>query len=188
MKLMEPTNMRALLAVAASSLALTLAGGAVAQTPSVTVAVGSELQSKADRLGEREIDILRKDLTREVTRGLVRSGAQRADLVLEMAKPNRPTAQQLGRTPGLMMSSIGLGGASVTGTVTLANGEVQPISYRFYDQDLRDPWLVGAATWTSAGRAFMMLSRQIAKGDLPNQGPHPMGDRRDGMFGGLRFF
>jgi hypothetical protein len=182
--------MRALLVVAASSLALALAGAsaAAAQEPSVTVAVGAELQSKADRLGEREIDILRKDLTREVTRGLVRSGAQRADLVLEMAKPNRPTAQQLGRTPGLMMSSVGLGGASVTGTVTLANGDVQPISYRFYDQDLRDPWLIGAATWTSAGRAFMMLSRHIGKGDLPNQGPHPVGDRRDGMFGGLRFY
>ena len=177
--------MRALLAAAASSLALVAAGAASAQGPSVTVTVGPELQSKADRIGEREIEYLQKDLTRTVARALASSGAQRADLVLEMAKPNRPTFEQLGRTPGLSMRSIGLGGASVTGSITAADGTIQPVSYRWYEQDLREAR--GATTWSGAGRAFQMLSYRIAKGDLPNQGPHRVGDKNDGLFGTARF-
>lgn len=178
--------MRALLAAAASGLALVTAGAAVAQTPSVTVSVGSELQSKADRIGAREIDYLRKDLTRTVARALARSGAQRADLVLEMAKPNRPTFEQLGRRPGLSMWSLGVGGASVSGTITQADGTVQPVSYRWYEHDLQEAR--GATTWSGAGRAFQMLSVRIARGDLPNQGPHRVGAKEDGLFGTDRYF
>lgn len=186
MKFMEPTNMRALLIAAASGLALAAAGAASAQTANVSVTVGPELQSKADRIGEREIGYLREDLARTVGRALARSGAQRADLVLEMAKPNRPTIEQLGRRPGLSFNSLAIGGASVTGTITRADGTVEPVSYRWYEHDLREAR--GATTWSGAGRAFQMLSYQIAKGDVPNQGPHRTGDKRDGLFGTERYF
>src|SRR4051812_48407106 len=127
---MEPPNMRAFVAAAASGLMLSVAGAAFAQAnlpQNVSVAVGPELQEKADGIGQRDIDQLREDLAKSVARGLSRSGAQRADLVLEAATPNRPTFEQLGRVPGLSMWSIGLGGASITGTVTLADGTTQPI-------------------------------------------------------------
>ena len=173
--------MRALLAAAASGLAIVAAGAANAQTSNVTVAVGPELASKADRLGMREIDELREDLAKSVGRALTRSGAQRADLVLEMATPNRPTFEQLGRRPGLSFWSVGLGGASITGTITKADGTVQPVSYRWYENDIRQ--VRGYTTWTDAERAFDLLSYKIAKGNIPNQGPHRPGHRNDGMFG-----
>lgn len=177
--------MRALLAAAASGLAILAAGAANAQTPNVTVAVGPELASKADRIGMREIDELREDLAKSVGRALTRSGAQRADLVLEMATPNRPTFEQLGRRPGLSFWSIGLGGASITGTVTRADGAVQPVSYRWYESDLRQ--VRGYTTWTDAERAFDLLAYKIARGNIPNQGPHRRGGKDDGLFGS-RFY
>src|SRR5690242_8160031 len=94
-------KMRALLAAAASGLMLSVSGAALAQAPNVTVSVGPELQSKADRIGQRDINELREELAKDVSRALAKSGAQRADLVLEMAVPNRTTFVQLGRVNGL---------------------------------------------------------------------------------------
>lgn len=185
MKISETLNMRALLAAAASGLALFAAGAASAQSNNVTVAIGPELESKADKIGMREIDQLRDDLARSVSRALARTGDQRADLVLEMATPNRPTFEQLGRRPGLSFWSIGLGGASVTGTITRADGVVQPVSYRWYESDIRQ--VRGHTTWTDAERAFDMLSYRIARGNIPNQGPHRIGHKEDGLFGTYRY-
>ena len=177
--------MRAFLAAAASGLMLSVAGAAFAQTPTVTVAVGPELQSKTDRIGQRDVNELREDLAKQVTRALTRVGAQRADLVLESAAPNRPTFEQMRRTPGLSMWSLGVGGASVTGTVTLADGTTQPISYRWYETDIRQAR--GSTTWSDAGRAFDRLAHRIARGDLPNQGPHRPAHKTAGLFGDRYF-
>lgn len=178
--------MRAIIAAAATGLALSVAGAAVAQQPSnVSVSVGPELQSKSERIGQREVAYLQDELAKDVSRALAKSGAQRADLVLEMATPNRPTFEQLGRHPGLSFRSIAIGGASVTGTVTLADGSVQPVSYRWYESDIRQAKY--STTWTDAHRAFDMLASNIARGKLPNQGPHRAGDRDAGLFG-ARYF
>ena len=179
--------MRALLVAAVSGLTLAVAGAALAQnaTPSVTVSVGPELQGKASRIGQRDIDQLRDELAKDVTRALARSGAQRADLVLEAVSPNRPTFEQMRRNTGLSFWSLGVGGASITGTVTMADGSTQPISYRWYETDIRRT--SGYTTGTDAGRAFDFLSYRIAKGNLPNQGPHRTRGRDDGIFGG-RFY
>jgi hypothetical protein len=174
--------MRALLAAAVSVLTLAAAGAATAEMPSnVSVSIGPELQSKASRFGDRDVEELKEDLAKSVARGLERSGARRADLVLEAATPNRPTFEQMRRQPGLSFWSLGVGGASVTGTVTLADGSTQPVSYRWYQTDIRQTF--GATTWLDANRAFDFLSYRIAKGNLPNQGPHKVGDRDSGMFG-----
>jgi hypothetical protein len=178
--------MRAPLSIAAVVASFAFVGAAVAQTPNVSVAVGEELQSKAPRIGVRDIDQLREDLAKTVARALARSGAQRADLVLEMAVPNRPTFEQTRRHPGLSMWSFGVGGASVTGTVTLADGATTPISYRWYETDITRPGRL-MSTWYDAERAFGMLSYRIARGDLPNQGPHRPGGPYDGLFGSLRY-
>jgi hypothetical protein len=178
--------MRALIAAAATGLALSIAGAAIAQQhANVTVTMGPELQSKAARIGPREITYLQEELAKDVSRALRKTGAQRADLVLEMATPNRPTFEQLGRRPGLSFLSFGNGGASVTGTVTLADGSVQPVSYRWYENDIRQAHY--ASTWTDAHRAFDMLAYNIGRGRLPNQGPHHAGDKDAGLFG-TRYF
>lgn len=177
--------MRAFIAVAATGLALSLAGVAYAQPANVSVTVGPELQGKAERIGSREVAYLQQELAKDVSRALAKSGAQRADLVLEMATPNRPTFEQLGRRPGLSFHSLGIGGASVTGTVTLADGSLQPVSYRWYESDIRQAYY--ATTWSDAHRAFDMLAYKIARGKLPNQGPHRPGDKDAGLFG-TRYF
>ncbi len=94
------------------------------------------------------------------------------DLVIESATPNRPTMAEMGAVTGLSLSSIGLGGAVISGTVTAADGTVQPISYRWHETDLRQ--VRGYATWSDADRAFDWLASEIARGKVPNDGPyHP---------------
>lgn len=177
--------MRAGLAAAVSGLTLAIAGSALAQSPTVNVSVGADLQRKVSRMGERDVEMLKEDLAESISKALGKSGAQRADLVLEAVTPNRPTFEQMRRQPSLSFSSIGVGGASISGTVTLADGSTQPISYRWYENNLL--FLQGATTWYDAQRAFDLLSYRIARGDLPNQGPHRIQDKQAGIFGYTRY-
>jgi len=123
-------------AIAAAAL-LASASVAFAQPASITVTVGPELQAKAERsLGVRDVDDLARDLRKAVEVRLARTHAYdgaRVELVLADAKPNRPTFQQLGDTPGLSYRSFGLGGATIEGRMIAPDGTVTPISYRNYD-------------------------------------------------------
>jgi hypothetical protein len=167
------TAMKRLLA-AAAGLTLAAAAGA-ASAAQVSVSVGPELQKQSRAYGAAEVRDLAKDLQTTVQRALDRAGPnapQRVDLVLEAAQPNRPTFSQLGAVPGLSMRSVGLGGAAITGTVTDAGGATQPLSYRWYETDLRN--VIGLTTWSDADRAFDQLAHSLARGKTPNQGPyHP---------------
>jgi hypothetical protein len=130
--------MNRLIAAAASILLLTAGAASAAD---VSVSVGPELQKHTRAYGAREVDMLRKDLADAVQRALAKKGAtapQRVDLVLESATPNRPTFNQMGDQTGLSLQSVGLGGAAVTGTITGADGRVQPVSYRWHETDLRE--------------------------------------------------
>jgi hypothetical protein len=146
------------------------------------VTIGPDLAKKTASYGARDIDIARRWLDEAATKALSRKGAApivRADLVLEDAVPNRPTFNQMARNPQLSMESIGLGGATIGGTVTTADGQVHPIKYAFYERNL---WNVGpATTWRDAERAFDMAARRIAKGDFPNQAK-PMAPSGSGNF------
>lgn len=172
--------MRGIFAAAASAVLLSSAGAALAAPVSVTI--GPELASKADRFGQRDVERLSEELAKNVSAALDKSGAQRADLVLESAVPNRPTFEQMRRNNGLSMWSRGVGGASVTGAVTLADGTVQPVSYRWFETNL---WWGRPAitTWDDAERTFDALARKISAGKIPNEGPHRAGARDQGMFG-----
>jgi hypothetical protein len=177
--------MRALALATALSLAA-FAGVSHAQPgpgPQVTVGIGALLQSKAKDYGSAEIDRLRRDLGDEVTRTLSRrnAGLVRADLVIEDAQPNRPTMEQLSRTPGLSLRSIGLGGARISGTVTLADGTTRPIRFQFYETDLHNE--IAANTWSDADRAFSWLAGDLARGNAPNTYTGPGPDPRGGHFG-----
>ncbi len=152
-----------------------MAGAAQAQTAGkVTVGVGAELQKKAENLGHREINDLRKELGDEVTRALSRNpNIVRADLVIEDAQPNRPTFEQMSRTIGLSMTSIGVGGTRVSGTVTMADGTVRPVRYQWYETDLREER--GASTWMDAERGFDYLASDLREGKISDRytGPGP---------------
>jgi len=178
--------MRAVLFVATASAALCLGAAALAQPPMsgvVTVSIGPALQVKAKDYGERELSDLAKDLHDEVARAAARARGPRPiriDLVIEDATPNRPTFDQLGRTPGLSLRSIGLGGARVSGVVTYADGAQRPFREQFYETDLYNER--GATTWSDADRAFDKVADAVHDGRYRDAyaGSGPSGD---GHFG-----
>ncbi len=140
-----------------------------ATTATVHVAVSSSLESHSAILGPRELDALRSDLKDSVLRALQHSGGgvlqpREVDLVIEDAKPNHPTAEELGRNVSLSMRSVSIGGARISGQVTDARGVSHPLDFSYYATDLRDSR--GAATWTDADRAFDLLGERIAQGRL----------------------
>lgn len=154
--------------LAASIAALALvATSAAAQSPQVSVAIGPRLAGKADDLGARELDFLARELSRSVETRLARSGTMaggRLELVLVDARPNRPTFEQLGDTPGLSMESFGLGGAAIEGAFIAADGSRTPVSYRWYEHDLSSAR--HASTWADAETAFDRFGNRLARGQL----------------------
>lgn len=148
------------------AVAATLAGAAVAQPASVNVTLGADLQEKTEDLGPREVqqqtDRLIEVLTNALASDADLNGA-RIDLVLTDLKPNRPTFQQMMDRPGLdPMHSISIGGASIEGQITLADGTVQPVRYRWFSNNLAD--VRGFSTWQDAERAYRRLGVNLAAG------------------------
>jgi hypothetical protein len=58
-------------------------------------------------------------------------------LVIDDARPNRPTPQQLMTTQGLSMESFGVGGARISGDYVDPAGKRTPIAYSWYETDIR---------------------------------------------------
>ncbi len=167
-----------------SAGALAFAPVAIAQTgqgyaTQVNVTIGPLLASKARSFGPRELDYLTVELRRTVVRAVSHSSAppQRVDLVIEDAQPNRPTFEQLGRTIGLSLQSVGLGGAQVSGTVVGPDGAPRLLRYQYYENDLTQE--IGATTWSDAERVFDKVASQIRNGRISvayrGLGPSPRG-------------
>lgn len=151
-----------------ASTALGMATAASAADLNVNVSIGPDLQKKASDYGPRELDYLTKSLSRSIERAADRKGATIADgstvnLVIEDAKPNRPTVQQMSNKPGLSMESFGVGGAKITGTVTSPAGVVSPVSYSWYESDIRNAR--PSTTWTDAETTFDRFAGKLAKGE-----------------------
>jgi hypothetical protein len=155
-----------LFALTAAAL-LASASTAVAAPASVSVVIGPELQKKAEQTyGVREMRILADDLQTSVEKRLARTGAYdgaRVELTLVDAKPNRPTFEQLGKTPGLSLESFGIGGATIEGRIVRADGSAQPVGYRWYETDIRQAY--GYSTWHDAMWTFDRFAGRLAKGD-----------------------
>ncbi len=154
--------------IALSAVAL-LASGATAQAapPQVSIAVAPELQKKFDKTyGQREADLLTADLKASIDKALARSGAfedAKIEVTLKNVKPNRPTFKQLADTPGLSMDSFGIGGATIEARVVAPDGTVTPLSYQWYENDIR--WVTGYWTWTDAEWTFDRFARRLAHAD-----------------------
>lgn len=150
----------------AAALAVAAASPALAQTPTVNVTVGGDLQQDADKLGARDVNDQAARLARVVQSELERRNAldgARVDLVLTDLKPNRPTMQQMVDRPGLDgIRSISIGGATVEGQITLADGQVQPVRYDWYSNNLQD--VRGYGTWQDAETAYQRLASNLVRG------------------------
>lgn len=154
----------------AAFAALGLAGGALAEplstVSSVEVTLSPELRKKAvEEYGLKDLDRLTVELRKEVEQQLARTGVLaggRVELILVDAKPNRPTMKQLGDKPGLSYQSYGIGGAEIAGRAIAVDGAVTPISYRWYETDIRDSWY--QSTWADAEHAFDRFARRLGRG------------------------
>lgn len=143
------------------------AQAAPAAISTINIDIGPELAGKTDTVDARDLDFLKAELRDSLERELGRSGALTAEgavlnLVIEDATPNRPTMQQMSRTPGLSFQSRGIGGATLSGTLVTADGAL-PVSYRWYESDFRNT--VAAGTWSDAETTFDRFARKVARGD-----------------------
>ena len=140
-----------------------LAGGfaASAHALELNISLSEEFQEKIDETyGQREADYLIERLTRDVTRELSGSSLTRVDIVIEDARPNRPTFKELGARPGLSLQSIAIGGADLSASIFDADGGLlTTIEYDWYENDIENA--VGSATWTDAKRAMSRFSRKL---------------------------
>ena len=157
--------MRRLALSAAAFLAS--ASAAYAAPASVDVGLSPEMQKKFDKTyGMREADLLVADLKGSVEKALAKTGAHdgaRIELTLTDVKPNRPTFKQMSDTPGLSMESFGIGGATIDGHVIAADGKMTPVSYRWYESDIRQAY--GAWVWHDAEWTFDRFARKLARGE-----------------------
>jgi hypothetical protein len=157
------------LALAAAAL-LASATAALAAPASVSVAIGPELQAKAQKTyGVREVDRLAERLRANVERELTKTGAldgARVELVLYDAVPNRPTMQQMSKM-GLSFESFGVGGATIEGHAIRPDGSMIPLSYRWYESDIRYAW--ANSTWHDAEWTFNRFAARLGRDQLASR-------------------
>lgn len=148
-------------------LLASVATAAAAEPATVTVKLSPEVQKAATKTyGAAEVDRVAENLRQTVAKKLDRTGVlqgARVDLTLVDVKPNRPTFKQLGDRPGLSYQSYSVGGARVEGTATAIDGSVTPVSYQWYDTDIRNAWY--KPTWSDADRAFDRLADRLSRGE-----------------------
>jgi len=147
----------------AALIALGLAAAAEATT--INVAYSEDFAEKLEddyglREGTRLSEEIIEDLERELNdRGLE---AERIDITILDAKPNRPTMEQLSGRPGLdPFRSVSIGGMSLTGTITHMDGEVSEVEYKWFENDIRQS--VGVSTWWDANRVSRRFARRVAE-------------------------
>lgn len=155
-----------LLALSAAVL-LAPAGAASAAPAAVSVEIAPKLQEKFEKTyGQREAQRLTAELKGSVEQRLAKTGAHedaRIELTLKDVKPNRPTFKQLTDTPGLSMQSFGIGGAAIEGRIIAADGSVTPVSYSWYETDIRDAY--ANWTWSDAEWTFDRFAGRLARGE-----------------------
>lgn len=143
---------------------LSLGLAAMAEATTINVAFSEDFAEKLEEdYGTREgatlTDEIIEDLQRELTG--MEDKVERVDVIILDAKPNRPTFEQISGSPGLdPIRSISIGGMSLAGTITMADGEVSEVKYDWFETDIR--FSVGAATWWDANRVSRRFAKRVA--------------------------
>ena len=126
-----------------------------------------EAYEVADAIRRDSMGDLAVDLQTAVARETAKTGAyDGARIVLELAdvRPNRPTFKQMADNPSLSYSSFSTGGADIQGHAVMPNGQVIPLSYSYYETDIRFSRLGG--TWADADGVIDRFAHRLARGDL----------------------
>ncbi len=150
--------------------ALLLACAALALAPlacatEINVAFSEDFTEElADNYGTREGAYLSDRIRQSLTRAMDKAGLDpaRIDVVIEDAKPNKPTFKQLGDEPGLSYGdSVSIGGLDVQARVFDASGaEISSLDYDWYETDISN---AGLTTWSDARRASDRFARKLAR-------------------------
>jgi hypothetical protein len=121
-------------------------------------------ETLAEDYGEREGAYLASRVEHQLQRALSRAtvAVARVDVVIEKAKPSKPTFKQLGDEPGLDYGlSVSAGGMDLSGVAYDASGaKIAELDYAWFETDIRD---AGLSTWYDAGRASDRFARKFAK-------------------------
>jgi hypothetical protein len=150
-------------AIAAPAYAAVPSVGPVAK---INIAIAPALTAKTRDFNARDFETLERELRRSVQNQLTRKGVLNEaggtlDLVIEDVTATRPTFTQMSMKPGLSMDSFGLGGVKLSGTYKAADGAVTPISYDWYETDIRDAHL--GWTWQGATDGFERFALSLTK-------------------------
>ncbi len=122
--------------------------------------------------GQKDIDRLVEEMNEELADDFEKYGIASADnaptllrVTLEMAKPNRPTFNQLSEDVSLSFQSFGIGGAEITAEVISAGGDVLgTMEYDYYSSLANRPIAPNAVgTWTDADRSISRFSKKASK-------------------------
>ena len=153
--------------IALSAAALLLSTTAAFAAPaSVSVTLAPELQKKFDKTyGQREADLLTADLRNSVEKSLAKTSAYdgaKIELTLVDVKPNRPTFKEMSDKPGLSFQSFGVGGASIEGRVTAADGTESRVDYKWFETDIHQTW--ANWIWSDAEWTFDRYATKLARG------------------------
>lgn len=137
----------------------------VATAIDINVSFSEDFAEKiTDEYGEREGEYLTRKISKHLETELTKAGQNfaRVDVVIEDAKPNRPTMKQLGDRPGLSFSgSISIGGMDLSAVAfDEAGNDVRSLQYDWYENDIR--W-AGPTTWYDANRASRRFASKFAK-------------------------
>jgi len=121
-------------------------------------------------LGERDLDILARDLEKKMTRKFTKKGIMVSEdapvtllVTLENAKNNRPTPAQLRKDINLSFQSFAVGGAEMSADLIDADGQsLGTMSYKFYENDIFQNQQFGGI-WQDANRSFSRFAKNAAK-------------------------
>ena len=114
-----------------------------------------------EREGERLSAMIIRDLEEEMERE--ETTVARIAVVIEDAKPNRPTFEQISGSPGLdPIRSVSIGGMDLSGIAYDEDGnEVARVEYDWFSNNIRDS--IGTSTWWDARRASDRFADRLVK-------------------------
>jgi hypothetical protein len=156
------------LLLAASPLAASAQPHPLVTVSDVHVAIGPRLQAKASDYGQGDLDMLARELKKDVEDALRRKGrlgpgGAHLELTIVDAKPDHPTMQQLSNNPSLdYIHSVSKGSATIDGVEIQPNGARRPVHFDYEQTFLRDARVQG--TWGDAENTFDWFAREYAAG------------------------
>ena len=166
-----------------AAAALTLAGAASAQTlETVSYSPACQTALESD-IGVREGEYLRTHVSRAIDNAIARRNVPASgvviDVIIEDARPNRFTMQQLRARPDLdAMRSVSVGGAELRAVLRGPDGAVlTEVEHRRYTNSLRDLFFE-PMTWTDATRTIRQFAEKVADAYVRNRAPANSGRPR----------